>query len=356
MIKNCICIIALFLYGLKLFSQSDCNNIIENASDLYHSGRYEECVQLLENGLKNCYLSKNKKESAYILLINSNIEKDSTQAVDKYFRLLLLNNPAFKIKDYDGIDDFKNNYRNYYIYPKWAIGIRPHYCIMNIFAHKTYSVMPDAAAGEYKVSKSVNTNLTLDYRLMEKWAQFMEIGYFNVNYNREIQNTYWHLKCREKTSYFQWDIGSKYFFNAQEKFNFYISSGMSNWFLKKSDLTLLVTEKKTDNPYDSGTDAYEEVTDGGEFDLKKEKQRNPYIAALLWGTGLVYRSGNIGYGIDTRYYWSINTLNNPSKRTENGDLIKKFAYLDDNFRMSKWNVSVTITYMFNKVKSKKTVH
>ncbi len=132
--KNWFLIISLLSCTAFSFAQTECNNLIEDAHDLYHSGNYDECIRKLEQGLKDCSLSKGKKEKAYILLINSNIEKDSMPSVDNYFKKLLLNNPTFKLKDYDGIDDFKTNFNNYYVFPKLSFGARLYYYLQRVLS------------------------------------------------------------------------------------------------------------------------------------------------------------------------------------------------------------------------------
>src|ERR1035437_957560 len=105
----------------------NCDNAVDEASELYNAGKYDDCIQYLENVFVNCKLSKKKKEQAYELIINSNIEKDNLEATDKGFKNLLANNPAYNLKDYNGLDEFSTYFKEYYVYPKVAIGVRPYY-------------------------------------------------------------------------------------------------------------------------------------------------------------------------------------------------------------------------------------
>jgi len=342
----------LISFGQQLVAQNSCDNIIEDASDLYSSGRYEECIAMLENGLNTCSLTKSRKENAYVILINANIEKDSLPGIDKNFRLLLKNNPAFKIKDYSGPDDFKKYYNNYYVYPKLSIGIRPHYCTPSILSTATYQIMPNIKnQTEYKTAPFFNTNFLLEFRAIEKISFFADAGYYTLNFNRELRNDYWIMESFEKLKFLQLDFGNKYYFlKSKKKFNFYMMGGFSNQYLKKSSLNLTQTKTVVNEVY-SGieTKEYNFLSN-----FNSQKLRNPYVVSVLFGAGAVYRVGYFGIGADFRTSISANTLNNQSARFLEPDLINNFSYIDSDFRLIKTDYSLIITYSLYKVKRKKT--
>ena len=348
-----IYITVLIICSQKLAAQNNCDNLIEDATELYSSGRYEDCINMLENGLNTCSLTKNRKEIAYVLLINSNIEKDSLPGIDKNFRLLLKNNPAFRIQDYNGPDDFKKYYNNYYVYPKLSIGIRPHYCTQKIWVNSTYQIMPDIKTqSDYKTTPFINTNFFLEYRIIEKISFFADAGYFTLNFRRELHNNYWSMESFEKLKFLQLDFGNKYYFlKSQRKFNFYMMGGFSNQYLKKSVLNLTQTKTVVNDIYTGvETKEYNFLSD-----FNSQNLRNPYVVSLLFGAGAIYRIGYFGIGLDIRTYISVNTLNNKAERFKEHDLINNFSYVDSDFRLHKSDFSLIITYSLYKVKKKKTV-
>lgn len=343
----------LIICSQRLAAQNNCDNLIEEATELYSSGRYEECITMLENGLNTCSLTKNRRENAYVLLIYSNIEKDSLPGIDKNFRLLLKNNPAFRIQDYNGPDDFKKYYNNYYVYPKLSIGIRPHYCIPKIMVNATYQIMPDIKEqSDFKATPFINTNFFVEYRLLEKISFFADAGYFSVNFRRALQNNYWEMESFEKLTYLQLDFGNKYYFlKSQKKFNFYMMGGFSLQYLKKSVLNLTQTKTVVNDIYTGvETKEYNFLSD-----FNSQKLRNPYVVSLLFGAGAIYRLGYFGIGLDMRTYISVNTQNNGTKRFTEDDLINNFSYVDSDFRLIKSDFSLILTYSLYKVKKKKSV-
>jgi len=352
--KNWIYIVVFIICCQKLSAQNNCDNFIEEATDLYNSGNYDECITMLENRLKTCPLSKSKKEKAYVLLINSNIEKDSLPGIDKNFRLLLQNNPAFKIKEYNGLDDFTKKFSNYYVYPKISIGIRPHYSRPDVIAGASYQVMPDIKnQSEFKTQNFINTNIIIEYRLIEKISFFVDAGYFKINYNRTLENDFWKTTSDEELSFFQLDFGNKCFLlKSQKKINFYLIGGLSNQFLNKARLELDQTKQVVHSDPESlfeGKDVEEQIN--RKFESKSI--RNPYVASVFFGTGAVYRIGYIGIGLDYRSYISTNTLNNKAERFSIPNLIKDFGYIDSDIRLLKTDFSFILTYSLYKIKSKK---
>lgn len=350
--KIWIYIIGLILCFQKLAAQNPCDNIIEEATDLYNSGRYEECINMLENGLNTCSLSKNKKENAYVLLINSNIEKDSLPAVDKNFRLLLKNNPSFKIKEYSGLDDFSRKFNNYYVYPKLSFGIRPHYTIPQVLVSRSYQVMPGIINdSEFETKKFFNTNFLLEYRAIEKISFFADAGYFSINFKRtlELKDTIWKMSSTEELRYFQLDFGNKfYFLKSQNKLNFYLMGGFSNLYLKKSILNIEQEKKIVNNLYGNVDTFVEDY----EKDFPSKSLRNSYVVSILAGGGATYRINNFGVGFDLRAYFSVNTLNDRTYRFKTDRLIKEYSYIDSDTRLLKSDFSLVFTYLIYKVKKK----
>lgn len=352
--KNWVLIIVLLCAAKFSFAQTECDNLIEDANDLYHSGNYDDCIRKLEKGLKDCSLSKAKREKAFVLLINSNIEKDSMPSVDSYFKQLLLNNPAFKLKDYDGIDDFKTSFNNYYVFPKLSFGARIYYCFPKIKVNANYFVIPEVEPlKEYNVERVFSAAFMSDYRLTKRFTQFSELGYFRVVYNylAHTPNSSWKMNVDEKLSYIQWDIGTKLYFNNYKRLNFCLMGGVSNHFLATSKLDIITTEKRPSNIYDNGPGDFENVSTGIP-DYNSRKLRNPYVPYFLFGGGGLYKFGNFAYGLDIRQYVKLKTINNPEKRIEEPDLLNSHSYMDSNFSLSRTDISLTAVYMFNKVKNK----
>ncbi len=351
--KNWFLIVVFFCCAIISRGQTKCDNLIEEATDLFNSGNYNECIRVLEKGLKDCSLSKGKKEKAYILLVNSNIEKDSIQAVERDFKRLLLNNPAFKLKDYDGIDDFKTSFRNYYVYPKFSVGVGLTYVRPTIAGTGNYQVVANINNDEpFVASKFFCPILTADFRVFERVALFGDMTGYTINYHRTIKNSFWELESKERLNYFQWNAGVKLFFNTQKKLNFYVLSGMGNMNLLSSELELYQGIKKitTTNMYSNSADA--PVDSRGKIASHKNL-RNRYVSSFIVGAGILFKHGNLGYGLDWKGSITLNTLNKQKNRLAEPELVEKFSYMDQDLRILKSEYSVVITYMFNKVKTKK---
>jgi hypothetical protein len=356
--KKGLYIVLLVCFGLPCFSQNKCDNIIESATDLYNAGRYDECIQILDDGLQTCNLSKGKKEKAFILLINSNIEKDSILAVDKNFKALLVNRPNFKLKDYDVLDDFKEKFKNYFIFPKLSIGLRAFYghpqVALDFFPGSTSRQIQQNinTEGHYKTDEIYKINVGIDYRITEKWGQYVEFGVYNLSYYRTLLNNYWTQNTEEHSKYLQWDMGTKRFYRAQKKFSPYLMSGLSNQFLVKNKFSLTQTKTSVSNLY-GGSDSVGVRQTWTEDNISK--LRNHYTCYLIAGGGFVYNLGNVSLGIDARFYVPFITLNKQNGRfSEYPKLVTDFSYVDNDIIMTRYDLSLTVSYNFlNKAKNKK---
>lgn len=340
-------------------AQTDCSNFVEKATELYNQGKYDECTSLIESTLKECpsiIISKSTKENAYILLINSYIEKDSFPAVEANFKKLLKNNPAFKIRDYTGLDDFKAEYKNYYTLPRLTIGARLYYSKNEIITSTEYYTKPNFAND---VLDSVSNNSSKygfsilgELRPTKRIGLFAEYGHWRLEYTRNISTTNWALKLNEKTSYAQLDLGMRYYLGYKRKLNFYLSSGFNNLVLLKSKMEYinLKEQQPTLNNYtyvDEGT-----TIEKNEFDYDSKKIRAPIVISPFIGYGILYRFGKTGVGFDYRFAPIGTTINNKKKRFSEPLLVERLGYIDNDMRLSRRFFSIQIVYMFNQVKQK----
>lgn len=358
MVKKTVYTLIFFFCSTLIFSQNKYDNVVEQATDLYNSGRYDDCINLLETGLKSTKLSRGKKEKAYILLINSNLEKDSSLAVDNYFKKLLVNRPNFQPKDYDVPDDFNEKFKNYFIFPKLSIGLRAYLDVPEIYINPlslagTFQVQQNISnTSNFKAKSSYSVNLCVDYRMYEKWGFLGEIGSYSLDYNRELKNNYWMLNVSEELKYIQFDMGVKRFYRAQKKLSPYWLCGLNNLYLAGSSFILTQTTIEADNAHIYSGDNVVKKTFFNEsiFELRKR-----YVANIFFGGGCLYNFGNISLGMDFRFVGSIMNLNNSQKRFSGiPELVSIFSYIDNDIIAERSAFSIVLSYnIFNKVKNKK---
>lgn len=339
-------------------AQTDCSNFVEKATELYNQGKYDECTSLIESTLIECpsiIISKSTKENAYILLINSYIEKDSFPAVEANFKKLLKNNPAFKIRDYTGLDDFKVEYKNYYTLPRVTIGARVHYSKNEIITSTGYTTKQNfqnnAQDNVLDNSNKFGFSIMGELRPTKRIGLFAEYGHWRLEYTRNISTTNWSLKLNEKTSYAQLDLGMRYYFRYKRKLNFYLSSGLNNQVLLKSKIDIGLKEHQpTPNNY---TNVDEGATiEKNEFDYDSKNIRAPIAISPFIGYGILYRFGKTGVGFDYRFAPIGTTINNKKNRFSEPMLVERLGYIDNDMRLSRRFFSIQIVYMFNQVKQK----
>ncbi len=330
--------------GALLLAQdtTNCDNAIDEAAELYNAGKYDNCISFLENAIKTCKLSKKKREKAYELIINSNLEKDNLAASDSGFKNLLHNNPMYDIKDYNGLDEYLKLYSNYYVYPKISLGIRLLYAKPFIKASKVFDVIPDANYNaKYNMEKFYNAALFFDYRIKEKISLYADASQFTINYNRELSNEYWKLNYKEKLNIIELNLCMKYHFNTQKKLNYYIYGGIGNQLITSNKISFN-QERKMVDPYNE-TISFSKTS---LVDFNSSLLRNKYQFSAIIGAGLTYRIGHIGVGADVRVNQTINHLNDRNTRFYESLLIRDYSYIENNMRLRKIEAAVNICYYF----------
>ncbi len=72
--------------------------------------------------------------------------------------------------------------------------------------------------------------------------------------------------------------------------------------------------------------------------------RNNWNYGFVGGLGINFRSGGNYFGIEGRYHFILNNLAESDKRYSNDDLIYKFGYIDNDFRINAF--SILLQYKF----------
>ncbi|MGB3947069.1 MAG: hypothetical protein WBM13_03730 [Bacteroidia bacterium] len=338
-------------------AQPDCSSFVEKATELYNQGKYDECTSLIEGTLKDCpsiMISKSTKEKAYVLLINCYIEKDSIPAVESNFKKLLKNNPAFKIKDYSGVDDFKIYHNSYYTLPRLTVGARLYYSKnkMGVKKEGEYSIKTNVQNNTvYAVDNNYGFSVTGELRPFNKIGLFADYGIWNLDYRRNINNSQWSLFYKEKVRYMHLDLGAKYYLNYKQKLNAYLSGGFNNLFILNSELDVSVKETIVSS-IDYNNNLSSQIVEKGRLGFDSKKLRAPLVLSLYCGAGFIYRIGKTGIGLDYRSIFIGSSINSKKNRFEEPSLIETYGYVDNDTFLKRKIISLTFVYMFNQVRQK----
>ncbi len=359
--KNLILFLFVIWFSRNASGQINCDNVLDDAQSLYNSGKYSECSQALESALKTCGLSKNKKEKAYELLINAGLESDNDAQVSKYFKKFLEGDPLFDINDYEALDEFKLHFKQFEIFPRLTFGLRMQGVAPAFPVQKVYTATPRTNSGnKYTPNDSYYVGGTMEFRFHEKWACTLEFTQTNLSYSRTISSNSWDngiisadswlLNYSENMIYTEIPVSIKYYEKAgtiartskKKLITTYLQFGINNQFLNSSSSTASL-KGYTQDPY---TLQYR-AKNSGNSQYNTTSMRSSYIASPFAGLGFIVTKGRFALSLDMRYAYSLNSGNDKNSRYAVPELISQYNYIDNDMRISRLEMGLTLYYHFS---------
>jgi hypothetical protein len=345
--KHIFTLILFFVFCfIAASAQNGCEQNLKQAEEFYTSGDYDNCVQLLENTIKECNLSAKKKEIALELLAKTYIEQDNLILAEKTVFSLLKNNPQYELKENGEHEDFEILVKKFDVHPLFSIGVRNAAMHPGLKSTKTYSVLNDVDyTAAYKTSKTVGLYYIIaEYEFKKNYSINIDIINFNINYNRGlVKNSDWKMNFREELSFIEIPLYFKKYFSMGKNFSTYAALGAGYLRMLKAngaaDISYSVPSLYTEHRSD--------FTSIAETDMLSQRNRNSY--ECIAGLGVGYRFKNIAIYIDARYTAGINSLTNSTKRYQNSTLINDYFYVDNSVRLNKYEIGLSLAYTFKNV-------
>ncbi len=340
-----IFLVILLMSSNNSFSQNECNNKLKQAEELYTSGEYDNCVQLINTSLKNCSYSKKEKETAYELLVKCYLETDNLFEEDIYSRKIFQNNPFYDLKETNNSEDYNRLIKKYTVLPQLSFGIRNTALRPNFKTTKVFSVLLDDNIN-YEAPYSTNKTLLMyygwiEYQFKKNISFNVEFTGLNIDYSRDLSKTNYTVSFKEKMSFFESPLYLKKYFLATKSIFPFASVGLSYLKLLKSTANAQI--QYLTESYITGDKTIHSSTLSDIDMLSIRKQNNLLI---LIGGGVGFRFKNFGLYIDARYYRGANNLTKTSNRFSNSSLINDYFYIDNSIQLNKFEGGISIRYTF----------
>jgi len=124
-----------------VYSQnSDCQNILVKAKELFVNGEFDAVIGLYENKLNNCRFSKEEQLELYKITSSSYFEIDEIESGNDIMRKFLRRSPSYIANpNFDPVS-FARAFNTFRVYPKFAIGMNVGVCHDRILVSKIYQV------------------------------------------------------------------------------------------------------------------------------------------------------------------------------------------------------------------------
>lgn len=337
----------------------DCSGKLRDAESAYQAGQFLSAIEVLEESLDSCDLSRKQKELALELLAKSYLEAGENGKAETTVNILLKKFPHYDLREDRNPEMFNRMVKRYVIHPSLTIAVKN---TGNWLRHKTiksYSVHPDLnysrpfdesgndywfnyyGCAEYEFLRGLSINID---------ASFYYSGFFRYIITKPGFPYNYEIYYEELNIFWEFPVYLKKYFYPGKNFILYLSGGYGPFwtdYAKATKVTLDYTEENTGKGMSAD---YNRVLEN--YNVRPIKNK------LTWqwnaGAGIGYSIKNLRFFMDARYLGGVGSLSAPEKSDLLPVLKEEFFYIDQEMKIDQFEVGITISYtLFNSVKKKK---
>lgn len=349
--------IAVFLHTLAAIAQNEpCQNALDKAKLAYNSGKVKEVKQFLK---EECILLLPRKENikeAYYLLCTASLFLNEKEEATTYMLKLLKMEPEYAVEA-TMPTEFKQFHQSFKVAPIATVGLRVGVNMSFAQPLKSFSIsnmLPDSKLGSYTAKYGFQLGLVAHLPLWKNIDVGIEPSFRQSKYQySNILLGYVNLNFTESQSFLEVPIYLKY--NFKNKFDFtrdrrsfknkifpYVSAGATFSNMNRSSGIAL----RLDGGAEGGTPLSLESVP---YNMKEARHAQKIMA--MGAVGVEYKSGRSMLVLEVRYGRMFGTQVKPEKRYENQELLLKYGYTDNDFRIH--NTAATLAFLYPLYKARK---
>lgn len=334
------------LLALPTAAQVNCSENLSKAEQYYREGLLEKIPALLSNCLKNDGILKEDRTRAYTLLLKSYLYSEQYAKADELTVNFLKFNPDYQVREEDP-PELSKQLGGYRRFPTWSAGIfiGPNYSILQ--TQELYGVYNTGSEPVNISTPGIGFQGGLKgSRLIYEYLRFdFEPSYVSRSYNFATDTNpanllygYSRILYQETQGYFELPLTLTYTFLDKRRFQFYGRAGTSLAFLLNASSTLERINVETNS-----------VASGPPVPM--DNLRRTFNYWLLGGGGITLKLKK-GYAfMDVSYKHGLRNNVNVNNRYSDPELIYKYHYVDNDFKLH--NLNLSFGYMrsfFNPIK------
>lgn len=323
--------------------EQNCSLIIKDAENSFQSGKYDKCISVLNEALKNCKLTRNEKEHVLELLANAYLEIGDRENADATVNILLINFPFYEIKESEYSESFIRLIKKYKIHPLLTIGARNTAEWDSFKPFKTFSVL-DGLNYDAKYNGPTKFGFFyygwIEVEFNKRISLNADETIFYTFYNRSItKDPGFSLYFSENVTIGEIPLYIKKYFPVGRNTLTYATAGLG-WFhmIKASGYANIIYTK-----YDIITGKNVDFS-ASYSNINLLEMRNKDTFEWLAGIGIGYKIKNLRMFLDARYYRGLNSLTNPNKRLQNTTLVNDYFYVDNSIKLNQFELGASISY------------
>jgi hypothetical protein len=337
-------VLLLFLFPLTARAQDNCSKTLQEAKNLYDLGMIDEIPKMLAPCMQEGFTRLERIE-AYKLLILAYLFDDDQFDAEKTMLEFLKKYPEYEIMPNDPVE-FIHLFETYRTTSEFSVGVIAGLNLTNPRIIEPFSMLNGATAelsnqtlsgyqfglgaGRY-VSERMMINIEL--QLAQHRYSFTDKDTITKQDLNRLNESY---TFEEKLNKISLPVTVIYEINDGKLLYFLRAGASVNYVLSASGLPSGINGKLT---------IPGEITD-------MKIYRNAFYFNAIAGIGMHYKIPKGFLSLDLRYNYGINNLVKSDKRYENTYLYSQFKYLDDDFSLHTFSLS--LGYFFSFYNPKKT--
>ena len=381
-------LLLILVFPLISFSQNldptICNDRLEEAKRSYDAGQLEEVKDKIEDCLENKprLFSREKMIEGYKLLTESYLFRNEVDNSTRSFESMLRFDPLFEADSTDPNNSFDLIYlsKTYQKNPIVSIyaNFGTNYSALEILQNYTADNNLRSAQNYKQFTLGYNAALGIEIPIWRNFTLAMEANFAmrsylfadtmylssNLSNPRQADYIYSILKFNEQQMYIDVPLMLRYeyYLKKNKKIIPYAFLGFTPNFLLKADLVNI--ERNTSRETLGGG-----AIVGGEVSLPiagpaiannntdlsdpKLSLRNNFNFSVMAGIGSKFRIGSDFLIVEARYNRFILNSVNIENRYSNRELLYKYGYVDNDFRMDNFSLTIGFEKSFYKPRKKK---
>jgi hypothetical protein len=353
--KRILFIIIMYVSSLALIAQQpssgdkDCSAKYKIAEVAYQAGLFTNCIEMLEDMLDSCDLSRKQKERTLQMLAKAYVETGDMGKAESTVNLLLKNYPHYELKEAENPELYNRLIKKYQIHPMLIIGVKNTGDWLRHKTMKAYSVLDGLDYSKPFADKGYFFTYygSAEYEFIKGLSINIDGMFFYSTFNRYIwKDPSFQLYYSEYDRFIEFPFYLKKYFYPGKNFLLYVSVGYGPFYNFLANADVSVKYKKEDVITGKDTD-YE----GYLFDLDVLPVKNQLTGQWNVGAGIGYSLKNLRFFIDIRYLGVVGSITAPEKIDLLPELKNDFFYVDQDMKINQFEVGLTISYtLFNSVK------
>lgn len=319
----------------NILAQSDCNNYLDVAKNLYNKGQFEESLSTLKSCSSN-EQDKIKQWQSSRLLAQSYLGLHDLKMATSAAEDMLQINPLYKPSLIEDNREFVNLIKSVTIVPRFSLSLSAAAGINISYPNviTSYGITDDGKT--YKNGKAKQFGLYAGYSYSKLLSAHTGIIYAENNYALSYSIKDQNIKYQETLNYLQIPLFVR--FQIKPKGNFKV-------FAQTGGLVGFLTKAKYDIENTVVTPDYQYTVNLKSMDMASSRTKSIYGALLGVGASYKFREGHVFGEINSQY--SFTNINKENTRLNNDNLVYNYFFIDDDLRLNNLTFSLGYTFYLN---------